>query len=165
MKKKLVLLLLMCLLATQFTFSSAATISSINLNLFNIGNTYSNTYIVGGPWLSSWAAKGTSQIAPHFTYSELRDPSTLLQNSTYFSQLKISAKQLQIIENVRGYYNNNASMNLSSGFRSFVFNNLQKDSWVKSFHTRGRATDIPSIPLYNSIYNEFKNGHSAPLAP
>jgi len=126
--------------------------------------TDSNIYIVGGPWLSSWAAKGTSQIAPHFTYTELRDPSTVLQNSTYFSQLKISAKQLQIIENVRGYYNNNAPMSLSSGFRSFVFNNLQDKSWVKSFHTRGRATDIPSIPLYNSIYNEFKNGQSAPIS-
>lgn len=132
----------------------------------NVNSPYtdSNIYIVGGPWLSGWAAKGTSQIAPHFTYAELRDPSSVSENPTYFSQLKISQKQLQVIENVRGYYNNNASMPLSSGFRSYVNNNLQTGSWVKSFHTRGRATDIPSIPLYNSIYNEFKNGQSAPIA-
>lgn len=122
----------------------------------------SNTYIVGGAWISDWSTKGVTQLAPNFKINEFWDKSTSASNPTYYSQLKVSTKQLQCAQNIRYHYNNNSSLSIFRAFRSWYDNN-QVEGWCKSFHMRGRAFDISTDSLYYSVYNEFKGTSSTPI--
>lgn len=115
----------------------------------------SNTYIVGGPWLTNWSTLGSTMLAPHFAAREFQDKSSSSTNPLYSGQLKISAKQLQCAENVRYHYNNNSGMTLSSGFRSWYYNITIDNANVKSHHLQGRAWDSSIASLYAPVYEEF----------
>lgn len=121
-----------------------------------------NSYIVGGSWLSGWSSKGTIQLTPHFKVNELWASSTA---GTYNCQLKISVASLQAEENIRYYYNNNSSLNVTSGFRTWQGNYGTGGADKRSLHMRGRAIDATSattVELYNNIYNEFKGNSTTP---
>ncbi len=123
----------------------------------------SNTYIVGGSWLNSWSSKGTTQLAPNFKVNELWYSST---TGTYNRQLKISLASLQTEENVRYYYNDDSSINVTSGFRTWQGNYGTGGADMRSLHMRGRAIDATSgttQTLYNNVYNEFKGDSSTPI--
>jgi hypothetical protein len=75
----------------------------------------------------------------------------------------MSVNQLQSLENVRYYYNNNSGFTPTSGFRSWYHNSNTSGSWDRSFHMRGRAWDAGEDHLYNSTYSEFKGSYSTPI--
>lgn len=122
-----------------------------------------NQYIVGGPWVSNWNNEKYTNLTEHFIINELADKSSSIDNPSYYSQLKISVNQLQSLENVRYYYNNNSSFTPTSGFRSWYHNSHTSGSWDRSFHMRGRAWDAGEDWLYDSVYNEFKGTSATPI--
>lgn len=118
-----------------------------------------NDYIVGGSWITDWSLKGDDNLAPHFDIHEIWSDI----NYGYARQMKISASALESAERVRYYYNNNSSMNLSSGFRSWDKNINTTGSGYNSFHMRARAWDCGTSSLYTAVRNEFRNGQTDPI--
>ncbi len=122
-----------------------------------------NKYVVGGPWLPDWSSESSTHLSDHFVIGEFTDHSSSSVNPSYYSQLKMSVNQLQSIENVRYYYNNNSSFTPTSGFRSWYKNAHTSGSWDKSFHMRGRAWDAGEDWLYDKVYDEFSGSSSKPI--
>ncbi len=127
-----------------------------------------NTYIVGGIWLNSWRNKGTTQLAPHFKLNEIWDKGKSATGN-YEKQLKIAVASLQSEENIRYHYNNNQSLNVTSGFRSWI-QNKSVDGDKRSLHMRGRAIDAQASTraqtesVYNKIVDEFSGSSSSPIS-
>lgn len=122
-----------------------------------------NVYIVGGSWQDGWDSKGTINLSPNFKINELwaKNPT-----GTYQYQLKISVASLQTEENIRHYYNDDSSINVTSGFRSWV-NNRNAGGDERSLHMRGRAIDATATDtksLYNKVYDEFRGSNSNPIS-
>ena len=127
----------------------------------------SSKYVVGGKWLSNWSYNGATNVAPHFKRNELWY-SGQYSSGFYGTHLKISTAMLQAEENVRYHYNNQSSINVTSGFRTWVDNITTQDAWARSMHSRGRAIDATSgwstTNLYNNVYNEFKGTYPTPVS-
>ncbi len=125
--------------------------------------TDTNTYIVGGTWMTNWNTIASTYIAPHFKISEVYS-----KNSSYsgYRQLKIAVSLLDSLEAVRHYYRADESLTVSCAFRSWGYNKGLSGSWDRSFHMRGRAYDIDSdhhgTTLYSAVYEEFCNGETTP---
>lgn len=128
----------------------------------------SNTYIVGGSWLDSWSNKGTTQLAPHFKVNEIWDDGSRATGN-YENQLKISVASLQSEENIRYHYNNNQSLNVTSGFRGWT-QNMHDGGDKRSLHMRGRAIDAQASTraqtesVYNKLVDEFSGSSSTPIS-
>lgn len=136
-----------------------------------------NSYIVGGPWLSSgycfelystfpgyatWANMSSHHLARNFTIGELRDKSTSGNNPNYYTQMRIAVDLLSSAQQVRYVHNNNSSMTISTAFRSWYYNKSIGGA-SRSFHERGRAFDAPLDSLYTDVYYEFKGSYATPL--
>lgn len=127
--------------------------------------TDTNTYIVGGTWITNWSTIASTYIAPHFKISEVYS-----KNSSYsgYRQLKIAVSLLDSLEAVRHYYRADKSLTVSCAFRSWGYNKGLSGSWDRSFHMRGRAYDIASAnngtELYNAVYEEFCGTSTTPIS-
>lgn len=125
--------------------------------------TDANSYIVGGDWLTSWSGKSDTKLSDNFKIKEFWN----WTDKPGARQLKVAVALLASAERVRYFYNNNSSLTIEVGFRSWQWNKSITDSWSNSFHMRGRAFDIASKDngkaLYESVQNEFRAGNSTDL--
>lgn len=124
-----------------------------------------NYYIVGGSWLDLWNNKSNVNLSPNFKVSEIWSTAA---GGVYYRQMKISVASLQTEENVRFHHNDNNSLIVTSGFRSWPANYGTSGGDKRSLHMRGRAIDAcassydRTVAMYESIYDEFKGNYAEP---
>lgn len=127
-----------------------------------------STYIVGGKWIDNWENTGSTYVSQHFQRNEIWYSGNY-SSGPYGCHLKIARNMLQTEENIRYYYNNQGSIIVNSGFRTWVDNITTSGSIKRSMHSRGRAMDVRcsttngTINLYNSVKAEFAGpDHTVP---
>ena len=142
--------------------STEYTVFDFRVNGNNGPLTDTNTYVVGGPWVTNWSSLGSTNLSNHFKINEFWDKSS----TAGAKQLKVCVALIAVAERIRYYYNNDSALNLGSAFRTYEYNKSLSGSWDRSFHMRGRAFDVTSAnngtALYNSLYNEFCGGSAHP---
>ncbi len=137
-----------------------------------------NTYIVGGPWISSgysywtggtkpantsWSGMGQHYLAPNFQVNELQDHSTAQQNPGFYTTLKVAKDLLSSAQQVRYEILGGSPLSLSCAYRTWAYNKIVGSTWDASTHMRGRAFDAPEDSLYQDVYDYFSGTHSDPI--
>ncbi|MGC8758197.1 MAG: hypothetical protein ACP5QX_07135 [Caldisericaceae bacterium] len=116
----------------------------------------SNTYLVGGEWLSNWDNNFALDLSPNF---KLGDPDNIWSNYKpsshpyYNHQVKVSQAVLQSMENTR-YLMGNTPYSPSCVFRSYWYN---KDigGWKWSWHMKGRAMDAGTSVMRETVRSDI----------
>ncbi|PIV56576.1 MAG: hypothetical protein COS15_01310 [Caldiserica bacterium CG02_land_8_20_14_3_00_36_38] len=115
-----------------------------------------NTYLVGGKWLSNWDSNSTSTLylAPHFQLGIDNIWSNPSSHPDYDRQVKIATTVLQSMENTRKLMGN-TPYSPSCVFRSYWYNKSLSGSWIWSWHMKGRAMDAGDSAMYTAVNNDI----------
>ncbi len=113
-----------------------------------------NTYLVGGKWLSNWDSNSTLYLAPHFQLGIDNIWSNPSSHPDYDRQVKIATTVLQSMENTRKLMGN-TPYTPSCVFRSYWYNKSLLNSWVWSWHMKGRAMDAGNSAMRDNVKNDI----------
>ncbi len=116
----------------------------------------SNTYLVGGEWLSNWDSNSTLNLAPHFKLGSDNIWSNYNPSShpDYYRQVKIAQTVLQSMENTRSLMEN-TPYTPSCAFRSYWYNKSLSGSWIWSWHMKGRAMDAGGTTMRDTVIGDI----------
>jgi len=117
----------------------------------------SNTYLVGGRWLTDWDSSSTLYLAPHFQLGIDNIWSNYNSSShpDYYHQVKIAQTVLQSMENTR-YLMGNTPYSPSCVFRSYWENKSLPKSWIWSWHMKGRAMDAGGTTMRDTVIDDIE---------
>jgi hypothetical protein len=118
----------------------------------------SNTYFVGGEWLSNWNNYLATPLylSPHF---QLGGPDNIWSNYNpsshpdYYRQVKIATTVLQSMENTRKLMGN-TPYSPSCVFRSYWYNK-NVGGWQWSWHMKGRAMDAGGTTMRDTVIGDI----------
>ncbi len=112
-----------------------------------------NTYLVGGKWLSNWDSNSTLYLAPHFQLGIDNIWSNPSSHPDYDRQVKIATTVLQSMENTRKLMGN-TPYTPSCVFRSYWYNK-NVGGWQWSWHMKGRAMDAGGTTMRDTVIGDI----------